>query len=475
MRQSSEVTHLILTRARLAKPAGAQRLGDREIGVGQVDVLAHQRDGDLVVGLVHPAQQVVPLGPVHVAEGQVQLAHDVGVQALGVQDLGDVVDRAGVLAGDHGGVVHVAHQPDLPLDGDGHVAVGAQHDRVRLDTDVAQRGDRVLGGLGLQLAGGADVGQERDVDDEDVVPADLVAHLADGLQEGKRLDVADGAADLGDDDVHVVGGHAPDAVLDLVGDVRDDLDGVAQVLTAPLLGDHGGVDLACGDVGRAVQVDVEEALVVADVQIGLGAVVGDEHLTVLEGVHRAGVDVEVGVELLHRDPKSPGLEQSAQAGGGEPLAERGGDTPGDEEVLGRHGRRRHGQEGAPVVAWWGAKRHPGFGAYSAFAAVRGAFVSNTSRPYAHRSTGYQRNSAVGGPPLPVSARPVAFLSHTPGDGGVAPGEGGKEPHLIGAAGVSRPSGGRDRCVVSCSDTLPGTGRKTQEFTGHPARPTGASP
>src|SRR5699024_12158888 len=34
------------------KTTGAQCLGDRQIGVGQIDVLADQGDGDLVVGLV---------------------------------------------------------------------------------------------------------------------------------------------------------------------------------------------------------------------------------------------------------------------------------------------------------------------------------------------------------------------------------------------------------------------------------------
>ena len=72
---------------------------------------------------------------------------------------------------------------------------------VGLDADRAQRGDRVLGGLGLQLAGRADVRHQRDVEEEAVVAADLVAHLAGGLEERQRLDVADGAADLGDDDV----------------------------------------------------------------------------------------------------------------------------------------------------------------------------------------------------------------------------------------------------------------------------------
>ena len=145
------------------------------------------------------------VGPVDVAERQAEPAHDVGVQALGVQHLRDVVDRRRVDRGDHGLLVDVAHQRDLALDRRRDVAVGAQHDRVGLDADAAQRGDGVLGRLGLQLAGRADVGQQRDVHEEDVVAADLVADLADGLQERQRLDVADRAADLGDDDVDVVG------------------------------------------------------------------------------------------------------------------------------------------------------------------------------------------------------------------------------------------------------------------------------
>jgi hypothetical protein len=55
--------------------------------------------------------------------------------------------------------------------------------------------------------------------------------------------------------------------------VRDDLDGVAQVFAPAFLGDDGRVDLAGCDVGRALKVFIEEALVVADVQVRFGAVV----------------------------------------------------------------------------------------------------------------------------------------------------------------------------------------------------------
>ena len=174
--------------------------------------------------------------------------------------------------------------------------------------------------------------------EEHVLAAELVAHLAGRLDERLGLDVADRAADLGDDHV---GRRRPSRArlqahpaLDLVGDVRDDLHGVAEVLAAALLGDDLRVDLAGRDVGRLVEVDVEEALVVADVEVGLGAVVGDEDLAVLERVHRARVDVQVRVELLHDDAQTARRQQVAQAGGREALAERGDDTPGDEDVLG---------------------------------------------------------------------------------------------------------------------------------------------
>ncbi len=116
-------------------------------------------------------------------------------------------------------------------------------------------------------------------------------------------------------------GHRQDAALDLVGDVRDDLDGVAEVLAAPLLGDHRRIHLSCGDIRRTGQVAVKEPFVVPDVEVGLRAVLGDEHLAVLERVHGAGVDVEVRVELLHRHLQAACGQQLPEAGRRQALAE----------------------------------------------------------------------------------------------------------------------------------------------------------
>ncbi len=71
-----------------------------------------------------------------------------------------------------------------------------------------------------------------------------------------------------------------------------------------------------------------------DVEIGFGAVLGHEHLTVLERVHGPRVDVEVGVELLHRHLKAARRQQLTEAGRGETLPEGGNDAARYEEVLG---------------------------------------------------------------------------------------------------------------------------------------------
>jgi hypothetical protein len=94
----------------------------------------------------------------------------------------------------------------------------------------------VLGRLRLQLARVADVRHEGQVDEHALAAARVDRELPDRLEERQRLDVADRAADLGDHDVDVLRLRDElDAVLDLVRDVRDDLDRAAEVVAAALL------------------------------------------------------------------------------------------------------------------------------------------------------------------------------------------------------------------------------------------------
>ena len=172
------------------------------------------------------------------------------------------------------------------------------------------------------------------MDEQAVAAADLGRHLTDGFEEGLGLDIARGAADLGDD--HVRRGLFADRVdegLDLVGDVRDDLHSLAQVFACALLVEHVPVYLAGGQVGELVQVLVDEALVVAEVEVGLCAVVGDVYLAVLKRAHRAWINIDVGIELLRGDLEAAAFQQTAEGRGGDALAQTGDHAAGHENVL----------------------------------------------------------------------------------------------------------------------------------------------
>ena len=130
-------------------------------------------------------------------------------------------------------------------------------------------------------------------------------------------------------------GDALDVRLDLVGDVRNHLDRRAEIIAAPLLFDDRVVDLARRDVVGALQIFVDEALVVSEIEIGFGAVLGNEDLAVLVRVHRAGVDVNIRIELLDRNAHAARFEEPSEGGGRDALAERTHDAAGEEDIL-RH-------------------------------------------------------------------------------------------------------------------------------------------
>ena len=118
--------------------------------------------------------------------------------------------------------------------------------------------------------------------------------------------------------------------------MRDHLHGAAKVVAATLSCDHGGVDASRGHVGCLRKVDVNEALVVTKVKVGLCAVIGDVDLAVLIRRHGARIHVEIRVELDDGDAQATRFQQQADRGGGDALTEGGGDAAGDEHKLRRH-------------------------------------------------------------------------------------------------------------------------------------------
>ena len=90
----------------------------------------------------------------------------------------------------------------------------------------------------------------------------------------------------------------------------------------------------------------DEALVMAQVEVGFSAVFGDKHLAVLEGRHGARVDVDVGVQLDQGDFEAPRFKNRCKRGGGDSLAQGRHHTACDEDKFG------HVKLGGPAPQRW---------------------------------------------------------------------------------------------------------------------------
>ena len=71
----------------------------------------------------------------------------------------------------------------------------------------------------------------------------------------------------------------------------------------------------------------------SQVQIGLHAILRYVAFTVLVGVQGAGIDVDVGIELLDGDLEASGLQKLADAGRDDAFPQRGNHTARDEDVF----------------------------------------------------------------------------------------------------------------------------------------------
>src|SRR5258708_20678352 len=147
----------------------------------------------------------------------------------------------------------------------------------------------------------------------------IVLDLADRLEERQALDIADGAADLAQHEVEIVIA-VEDEILDGVGDVRDHLDGGAQIVAAPFLGENVLIDAAGSDVVGLGSRTSGEALIVTEFEVGFGAVAGHEHFAVLVRRHRSGIEIEIGIEFAEPNLGSATLPLAATPPSTPPLS-----------------------------------------------------------------------------------------------------------------------------------------------------------
>ena len=231
----------------IREAAVAQSFAQTFVGVFQLDVFADDADADFAGGMLERLEHGQPAAQIARRSFETQQAKNLFVESFGRESHGDFVNVGDVRRGNDAGFGDVAEERDFRFQIGGQRAVAAANQHVRLNSDAEKFFHAVLRGFGFQFARGVDEWHQREVHENNIFRTELEAHLADGFQEWERLDVADGAADFDQDDVHAFGDFA-ECGFNFIGDVRDDLHGLAKIIAAAFFGDDGFVEAAGGPV-----------------------------------------------------------------------------------------------------------------------------------------------------------------------------------------------------------------------------------
>ena len=101
--------------------------------------------------------------------------------------------------------------------------------------------------------------------------------------------------------------------------MRNNLNCGTEIFTSALFIKNVPVDLARCKVGIPVKIFIDKALIMAEIKIGFGAVLGYIYLTVLIRTHGPRVDIDIRIQLLRSHLQPARFEKSAQRGSGNTL------------------------------------------------------------------------------------------------------------------------------------------------------------
>ena len=76
-----------------------------------------------------------------------------------------------------------------------------------------------------------------------------------------------------------------------------------------------------------------EPLIMAEIEVGFSAIVGNEDLSMLKGRHGAGIDVDVWVKLYQRNTEAASLEETANRRGRQTFSQARNHTTRNKDVF----------------------------------------------------------------------------------------------------------------------------------------------
>ena len=183
------------------------------------------------------------------------------------------------------------------------------------------------------------------MDKGDVFSAHTELELSERFDVGGRFNVSNRATEFDDariwNFVTAISGLMSDIFdpfLNRIGHMGDHLNRFSKVITTAFSLDNLGVDFTGGKIVILAEVNIEETLVVAKIQIDLAAVVENEHFSVFKRRHCASIAVQIWIDFDRSDSQASAFQQNADATCCYSFAQSGQDSSANNNVLHAHQR-----------------------------------------------------------------------------------------------------------------------------------------
>ena len=149
-----------------------------------------------------------------------------------------------------------------------------------------------------------------------VLAADFMLELTDRFQKWLTFDISDSTANFNDSDFGFTGSRVPiKTALNGIGDMRNNLNSTAAVITTSFAGKDIPINLAACYVGAAVEGTVDKTFIMSEIQVCFGTIISDENFSVLIWIHCTRVNIQVWIEFLHGDKVTAGFQKSSERSG----------------------------------------------------------------------------------------------------------------------------------------------------------------
>ena len=272
----------------------------RNISIWQLYILTNYSHLYLLLRILNLVDHLSPVLHIYRTVIHTQLLQNNAIQAFLLHHQRNLINGISSQILNNSLFLYIAEQSQLLLHILGQRLLSTAYQNIWLNTNAPQFLYTVLGWLSLKLASGRDIRNQSNMNVQYIVTANFLLDLANSLHKWQGLNITYSTTDFGNNYIcTIAGSHIINTLLNLIGDMRNNLDSLAQIITTALLVKNIPINLTSGNIRAFGQININETLIMAQIQISLSTIISNENLAMLIRAHSTWININIWIKLLN--------------------------------------------------------------------------------------------------------------------------------------------------------------------------------